>query len=184
MIIHTIKDKIMLAKNQTAPNIIATSIGGQTINLAALKGKRILIKFHRFSGCPVAQNQIHELIKRQNELSISGIETIVLLHNTKEKIEPLFKEVPGLHIIADKQKRFYRLYDSAFTWKALFSFASWGITFKSFFKGYYPRFNRFQGGIIAVPSDFLINEQGTIVNQQYGELFGDTWSASEVLAMA
>jgi peroxiredoxin len=173
----------MLTKNQPAPNINSTSIGGQIIDLSQLQAKKILVKFHRFSGCPVTQNQIRELIERQNELNASGIETIVLMHNSKDKIEPIYKEVPGLHIIADKQKKFYRLYDSAFTWKALFSWASWSITFKSLFKGYYPRFNRFQGGIIAVPSDFLINEQGTIVNLHYGKHFGDTWSVSEVLSL-
>jgi peroxiredoxin Q/BCP len=174
----------MLTKDQTAPNISSSSIGGQPIDLSALRGKRVLVKFHRFSGCPVAQNQIHELIERQTELNASGIETIVLMHNSREKIEPIYKEVPGLHIIADRQKKFYRLYDSEFTWKALFSLASWRITFISFFKGYYPRFNRFQGGIIAVPSDFLINEKGAIVNLHYGKHFGDSWSVSEVLVMA
>lgn len=173
----------MLVKNQKAPNIENLSISGQLINLSELKSKRILVKFHRFSGCPVTQNQIHELIRHQQELNAAGVETIVLMHNTKEKIAPLYQEVPGLHIVGDRQKKFYRLYDSLFTWKSLFSLGSWSITFKSFFKGYYPRFNRFQGGIIAVPSDFLIDEQGMIINLHYGKHFGDTWSVSEVLAM-
>jgi len=174
----------MLTKNQTAPNIESRSISGQPINLLELKGKKILVKFHRFSGCPVAQNQIHDLIEHQYQLNAAGVETIVLMHNSEDKIEPIYKEVSGLHIIADRQKKFYHLYDSVFTWKALFSLASWAITVKSFFKGYFPRFNRFQGGIIAVPSDFLVDERGVIVNLHYGKHFGDTWSVSEVLAMA
>gem|GEM_PF-4964567 len=43
-------------------------------------------------------------------------------------------------------------------------------------------FGRFQGGIIAVPSDFLINEQGVIAALHYGKHFGDTWTVNDVLA--
>ena len=174
----------MLHRNQTAPTICTTSISGQNINLDAFKGKKVLIKFHRFSGCPVAQNQLHEIITHQKELNAAGIETILLLHSTKDKIVPVYKEVHGLHIIADRQKRFYTLYNSRFSWKAFFSPASWIITFKSFLKGYFPLLRRFQGGFIAVPSDFLVDEQGIVINLHYGKHFGDSWSSADVLAMA
>ena len=52
----------MLTKNLPAPEINADSINGQRIDLYRLRGKKVLIKFHRFSGCPIAQCQIHEFI--------------------------------------------------------------------------------------------------------------------------
>lgn len=172
----------MLIKNQTAPAINSISISGQSINLSALKNKKVLIKFHRFSGCPIVQSQIHALINQQNQLNDAGYETIIFMHSSKEKIDPVYKEVPGLHIIADRQKRFYRLYNAEFSWKKLFSASSWRQTFSAILKGYFPLFNRFQGGIIGVPADFLINEQGIITNLHYGNHFGDSWSVTEVLA--
>jgi len=111
----------MLIKNKPAPSIVANSINDEQIDLSRLHGKKVLIKFHRFSGCPVAQNQIHELIERQNELNAAGIETIVFLHSTKKKILSNFKETPGLHIIPDRQKKFYKLYHSQFLLKKFFS---------------------------------------------------------------
>ncbi|MBS1920134.1 MAG: redoxin domain-containing protein [Bacteroidetes bacterium] len=171
----------MLYKKQIAPGIAADSISGSPINTNELKGKKILIKFHRFSGCPIAQRQIHEFIERQKELNTAGVETIIFMHTGKDKIVPVYREVQGLHIIPDKQKKFYHLFGSEFLFLKFFSLFSWTSTFKSFFKGYFPLVHRFGGGISGVPSDFLLNEEGEIVDLHYGKHFGDSWSVSEVL---
>jgi peroxiredoxin len=171
----------MLFKNQAAPEISTTSISGHKIDLSAFRGKKVLVKFHRFSGCPVARRQIDEYLSRQKDLNAASVETIIFLHNSPDKINPDYEQVPGLHVIADKQKKFYHLFGSQFLFSKLFSPASWIATFRSFIKGYYPRFNLFEGGIIGIPSDFLINEDGVIIDLHYGKHFGDSWSGSEVL---
>jgi peroxiredoxin len=171
----------MLTKNQLAPRLSTQTINGENVDLSGYRGKKVLIKFHRFSGCPVARFQVNEFIGRQKELNIAGIETIIFLHSSVNKVQSNFKEVPGLHIIADKQKIFYQLFQSEFSWKALFLIDSWRSTFTSVFQGYFPHFNKFEGGITGIPSDFLVDEQGKIVDLNYGKHFGDTWSVSEVL---
>jgi peroxiredoxin len=173
-----------MTKNLAAPSIQAKSINDQVINLSGFYGKKVLIKFHRFSGCPLARCQIQELIERQDELNDAGIETVVLLHSSKEKILSNFREVPGLHIIADPEKKIYRQYHSEFSWGKLFSISSWRETFKSFFKGYFPQFNRFEGGIIAVPSDFLLDKKGKIADFHYGKHFGDSWTVQDIIRKA
>lgn len=173
----------MLTNGQVAPDIDGISISGQRIDLKALRGRKVLVKFHRFSGCPVAQEQIHALIGHQRRLNDAGIETIVLMHCTKEKIVPLYNEVAGLHILPDKAKTFYRRFGSRFRWRAMLHPASWVATFRAILKGNFPRFGRFQGGLIAVPSDLLIDERGVITHLHYGKHFGDSWSAADVLAM-
>jgi hypothetical protein len=105
------------------------------------------------------------------------------MHSSKNKILANFKEAAGLHIIADKKKVFYRKYHSEFSWKKLFSFPTWRITFISIGKGCFPQFNKFEGGVTGVPSDFLLDENGDIKEQNYGKHFGDSWSVSEVLNM-
>jgi hypothetical protein len=114
-------------------------------------------------------------------LVAAGIETIIFMHSSKEKILSNFKEVPGLHIIADKQKTFYHLFHSEFLWKKIFSIASWRSIFVAFFKGYFPHFNKFEGGVVGVPSDFLVNEESMITDLHYGKHFGDSWTVSDVL---
>lgn len=171
----------MLTKNIPAPGILANSISNQPIDLATLRGKKVHIKFHRFSGCPVSQCQINEFIERQNELNAAGIETIIFMHSSVSKIQSNFREVPGLHIIADKKKFFYERFQSEFSWKGLFSMSSWRATFSSIFQGYFPHFNKFEGGITGKPSDFLLDEQGRIMELNYGNHFGDSWSVSDLL---
>lgn len=172
----------MLNKNEIAPEIGTDSISGHHVYLSGLRGNKVLIKFHRFSGCPVAQCQIDEYISRQNELNAAGVKTIVFMHNSKDKIVPRYQEVKGLYIIADKQKKFYQIFGAQFLISKMFSLSSWMATFKSFVKGYYPLLNRFQGSLVGVPSDFLINEKGVIVDMHYGTHFGDSWSVTEVLS--
>jgi peroxiredoxin len=179
---HTKGFLTMLTKNQLAPAIRTTSLSGQPVDLSVLRGKRVLIKFHRFSGCPVARRQIDDLIKRQDELNRAGIETIVFLHSSAAKILPNFQEVPGLHIVADRQKAFYQAYQLRFLWRKLFAAASWRATFSAFIRGYFPQFNRFEGGIVGIPSDFLVDTTGRIIDVHYGKHFGDSWTVSEVLS--
>jgi peroxiredoxin len=174
----------LVSGNQLAPSIHTFTISDQEIDLSQFLGRKVLIKFHRFSGCPIAQDQIHEVIRRQNELTDAGIETVVLLHSSKKKILANFNEVPGLHIIADRQKKFYRLYQAAFSWGKLFSPDTWRATFRSIFRGYFPQFTRFEGGIIGVPADFLLDRKGKVVSWHYGKHFGDSWSVSQVLKEA
>ena len=172
----------MLTKNQMSPEITTRSITGQPIDLYGMKGKKVLLKFHRFSGCPVAQREITDFIKNQQELVDAGIETIVFLHNSKEKVSPVFTELPGLHIIADRQKFFYKLFQAQFSWKALLSWPSWRVTMGSILKGYLPKFGKFQGGIIGIPADFLVDEKSRITALHYGRHFGDSWTVSDVMA--
>ena len=172
----------MLTRNHQAPEIVASTINGQQIELSGFNEKKVLVKFHRFSGCPVAQFQLGEFVERQAELNAAGIETIIFMHSSVKKIQSNFKEVPGLHIIADKQKKFYKSFGSAFSWKALLSISSWRATFKAILNGYFPHFNKFEGGITGIPSDFLLDTQGTVVDVNYGKHFGDSWSVSDVLS--
>ncbi|HEY5375189.1 MAG TPA: hypothetical protein VIK01_16030 [Polyangiaceae bacterium] len=78
-------------------------------------------------------------------------------------VTPNFTEVPGLHIIADRQKSFYKRFDARFLASKLFSLASWLATFGAVLKGYFPHFHRLEGGVFGVPSDFLLDESGRIV---------------------
>ena len=174
----------MLSPAQPAPPIDAVSLSGRPISLGEFRGKTVLVKFHRFSGCPVARRQVHDLIEDQEALNAAGIETIVVLHSSQEKMRPNFEEVPGLHLIADPEKALYRAYQAEFLWRRLLSAASWRETFASLVRGYLPQFTRFQGGIVGIPSDFLLDEQGTIIATHYGQHFGDSWTAADALQAA
>ena len=79
----------MLSTKQPAPPIDTVSLSGRPIDLGEFHGKKVLVKFHRFSGCPVARRQIHDLIEDQEALNAAGIETIVVLHSSQENAPQL-----------------------------------------------------------------------------------------------
>jgi peroxiredoxin len=174
----------MLSARQPAPKINAISLSGRRIDLDEFRGKKVLVKFHRFSGCPVARRQIDDLVDQQETLNAAGVETIVVLHSSDEKMRPNFHEVPDLHLIPDPDKVLYRAYRVEFRWRRLFSLASWRETLLSLVRGYVPQFRRFEGGITGIPADFLLDEAGTIVAAHYGRHFGDSWTVDGVVAAA
>jgi peroxiredoxin len=171
-------------RKQPAPTIDTISLSGDRVDLAQFRGKKVLVKFHRFSGCPVARRQVHDFINEQGTLNAAGIETIVVLHSSAAKMRPNFEEVAGLHLVPDPGKALYCAYHAEFRWRKLFSIGSWRATFTSFARGYFPQFTRFEGGIVGVPSDFLVDEEGTIAVTHHGAHFGDSWSASDALQAA
>jgi peroxiredoxin Q/BCP len=174
----------MLIQDQPAPDLTVESIGGEHIDLSRLRGKKVLIKFHRFAGCPVARRQIDAFMAQHGELARAGVESIIFLHSSRKNLIATFREAPGVHIVSDEAKIFYRRFHSAFRFQALFAPRSWLATLASFLKGYFPIFTRFEGGILAVPSDILVDENGAIAKVHYGRDFGDTWSADEVVEYA
>jgi len=164
----------MLVEGQPAPDFTVESISGQRIELSQLRGRKVLVKFHRFAGCPVARRQIAAFVSRHAELTRGGIETIIFLHSSRQNLIATFLEAPSIHIVGDQSKRVYRLFSSAFRFRSLFAPGSWTATFASFMQGYFPVFTRFEGGILAVPSDFLVDENGILKKVHYGSDFGDT----------
>lgn len=171
----------MLSENRPAPGISTDTISGQPFDLSRLRGKKVLLKFHRFAGCPVARRQIDSYVAQHHELMAAGVESVIFLHSRQEHLAGLFPDVPGIHIVGDPDKVFYRRFHSAFRLRALWAPGTWAATFASLFSGYLPLFSRFEGGILAVPSDFLVDERGNITRVHYGRHFGDSWSAVEAI---
>jgi len=168
--------------SSAAPDIHGVTISGRSIRLSDFRGKKVLVKFHRFSGCPVARRQLMDFIANYRELQARGYETLILLVSPAARIIPVYREVPGLHIIGDADRRFYRAYDIPFSWARTFSPASWREIFRSFVRGYLPLFRRFGTVLNGMPGDFLVDTGGCIVEQHYGGHAGDSWTVADVVS--
>jgi peroxiredoxin len=175
----------MLNVNDTAPTSdLLTHANLNSGRSASDDEKLLLIKFHRFAGCPVAQRQIDELLDEQTALDEAGIDTVVVLHNSVDKLNPELDLPAGVSIVADREKELYRSYDSKFSMRKMFAPRSVKATMRSFRRGYFPIFSRFQGGVSGVPSDFLVGADGKIHAAHYGRNYGDSWSVAQVLEAA
>lgn len=86
-----------------------------------------------------------------------------------------------LHIIVDKERKYYHLFHSQFLLSKLFSMRTWQSTFVAFFNVFFPHFNKFEGGVIWCALRLLVDENRSIIDLNYGRHFGDSWTVSDVL---
>lgn len=172
----------MLSKGTPAPDFQAQSLSGRPVQLSALRGKPVLLKFHRFSGCPVCQYQTHAYMERSEELRRTGAETLIVIHSSAERMRPIYADRPGVTFIPDPEKKLYRLYGSGFSFAKMWNRSTWKQIFSAFAHGFFPRFRRFQGGVTGVPSDFLIAPDGTLSVVHYGTDYGDSCSVDDAIA--
>lgn len=171
----------MLSKGTPAPDFQVRSMSGLSVQLSALRGKQVLLKFHRFSGCPVCQHQTHAYMERAEELRQTGAETLIVIHSSAERMRPIYTDRPGLTFIPDPGKKLYRLYGSGFSFIMMWNIGTWKHIFSAFTNGFFPRFRSFQGGVTGVPSDFLIAPDGTLSVVHYGTDYGDSCTVDEAI---
>ena len=52
------------------------ALSGKTVNTADLRGKRYMLSFFRFAGCPFCNLRVHALTKVYDDLKAKGLEMI------------------------------------------------------------------------------------------------------------
>lgn len=164
-----------LKATSLAPDIHVNDVFGNTINLRNHRGQKILLSFHRFVGCPVCNLRVHAL----EQLSKEGFKVINVYESKPETMRKYLAETPfSATFIADQNAELYKYYGVQKSWfQFLIGFLKEGA--KKGMKG----MKLFKGGIKGmpipdssfsrIPADFLIDEQGKIIEAHYGEHFGD-----------
>ena len=66
-----------LTKNSLAPNVTFTTITGQKINMADLRGKVVLVNFWA-TGCSVCVREMPDLVNTYNAYKAKGFEVIAV----------------------------------------------------------------------------------------------------------
>ena len=93
-----------------APKIKLTSISGETMELAALKGKVVLVNFWA-TWCPPCIKEIPSLIKAYDDLKSKGFEILAFsIDSNGKKIVPGFVKEHGINypVILDVDQKYAR----------------------------------------------------------------------------
>src|SRR5580704_5218108 len=95
-----------------APNFSVQALGGRTVDLAALRGRMVLLKFYRFATCPVCNLHMHRFVQDYKMLRALGLTTVVLYHSPADKLEAANAtfDLPPFDLIPDQEKRIFRAY--------------------------------------------------------------------------
>jgi len=173
-----------LKENSQAKDFEVKDVFGKPISLEMYKGKRLLLSFLRFTGCPVCNLHVYNLLQRKNEIDKKNLVIIFVFESNTETLKSYIKnENLPFTFVSDPEQTLYNKYAVEKSWRKLIK---WGLTYKGLSNGVkgYLKFNKFssmKGSSNRVEAEFLIDENGILEKVHYGEMVGDYMPVSNYL---
>ncbi len=155
-------------------NIQLKAIDGSDFDLNSLNGKRYMLTFFRFAGCPFCNLRVHNLVKQFDDFGSNFTIVGIFDSSLKDLQKHTEKHNAPFPILADENNVYYKEYGITRsllgTLKgAILKFPS--MLYAMFIKGYFP--TSFGGNVLTMPADFLVDEDGKIQVAHYGKDEGD-----------
>ena len=141
---------------------------GNTIDLSAFEGKRVMLSFFRDAACPFCNFRIYELTNNYKAWKDAGLEIVAVFSSTSQEVRQYVANHPRpFHLIADPNLELYNQYGVEHSSKALFKAMLFKIPriIKGFRTGGRPSNNPH---VKIVPADFLLDTDGSVVECWYG----------------
>ena len=155
-----------------APQLAFTDIYGKTTMIGGATGRRTLLCFFRDASCPFCNFRIYELTNRHERLAGRGLEIIAVFAATPERVKRFAARKPRpFTVVADPAAASHDAYGIQRSfWRKLKAIVT---RIPTLFRGL-----RIVGlaGLNTnnlLPADFLIDEEGRIVECWYGRDAGD-----------
>ncbi|HEY7127880.1 MAG TPA: ATP-binding protein [Ktedonobacterales bacterium] len=165
---------------QEARPFIATDLQGRIIRLEDFRGRRLLLAFVRFAGCPFCGMRTYRLTTQFPAFQASGLEVLVILESTQEhaREHAVLRDAP-FPIVADPTSTLYDLYGTAISSRAVkvalkrrkktFAVAQ-QMGFEQLVNGG-PAYG--DGVLERLPAEFIIGPDFRIEVAHYGRDIGD-----------
>jgi peroxiredoxin len=168
-------EKMKIKPPQSAPAFIIKDVNGKTVNLAAYKGKKVMLTFYRNVGCPVCNLRFHELQEQANYFKAKGLVMLSIYESTSKNIKQYVDdERPYTIMIPNPDQSLYKLYEVE---------RSGGKMMKGMFHGAMGKIKKGKklfkkeikqdGNSNRIGADFLIDENGNVATAYYGKFIGD-----------
>ena len=172
-----------LEVGMAAPEFAADALSGKRVDLAALNGRTVLLKFYRFATCPVCNLHMHRFIQEYRALEALGLTTVVLYHSSAEKLAASRHDAAPFDLVPDPNKQIFRAYGVETGWAGMFSPAVMRDYVKALKAGFSPGLLTSDGGITGNPADFIIDANGRIAFAHYGKHYADSLDAAEIVRL-
>ena len=158
-----------LKKGDKIEEITLPSIDGTTFNLEAIKGKKAMVSFYRYSSCPFCHLRINEIINKKNEFGDNFVPIAIFDCDFDDLAKNSKKHDGNITILCDDDRVYFDKYEV----QNIFFRFLFGITirvdrfFRALSKGYNPASNM-SGAFLGLPADILIDENGVVEKALYG----------------
>ncbi len=167
---------------QAAPLFSIKDVTGKEINLANLKGKKVMLTFYRNAGCPICNLRFHELQQQAEYFKSKGLVLLAVYESTATNMQKYIgNEQFYASMIPNPDQSLYKLYDIE---------RSMGKVMKGMFHGAMGKMNKGKklfktkvdsdGNANRISADFLIDENGKVQTAYYGKYVGDQLPVSEI----
>ena len=173
-----------LKNGDKAPFFSVEDINGEKVEISRDNGKKILLSFFRYSGCPWCNLAIYRLTQMAPDLETQGVTVICFVQSSRENIlvnvinrhdpKPPFSVVPdpskiiyGLYGVEENALKYFTSLRKAPEW----IYSSYKLHFKQ---------PEVDGSVTLVPAQFLIDSDGTIIKVHYGTDYADDMTYSEI----
>lgn len=174
-----------LKAGMQAPTFTGETKDGDAISLDSFQGKNVLLKFFRYSSCPICNLRVQEFNDAGKELANAGITTLLIFHSSKESLNNNLKAINSYTIIADPDKHIFNLYQVGKSWLGIIAPGMMPAYVKATVKGFFsPKLFGNEGGDAGMPADFLIDGEGVIQYAHYGKHASDSISAQDTLKIS
>jgi peroxiredoxin len=163
-----------LTPGMIAPNFTYDTISEQTLDFYKnTEGKKSVIFFLRYIGCPVCQMKMHDLISNHKDFSAAGLQVYVVLQSAPASVkEGLAGVKMPFTIVCDPEEKVFALYGVAPG--NLFGYLTPSViikAMKSSRAGF--KHGKKEGKEMQLPAVFIINGDGKIAYAHYGKNIGD-----------
>jgi peroxiredoxin len=155
-----------------APQLALKDVNGRPVAIGGPSGRRTLLCFFRDAACPFCNFRIYELTQHHASLLALGLDVIAVFSSTPEEVKHFVARKPRpFVVISDPTSSAHEAYGIERSW-----WRKW--------KGVFTRLSTLLKGLRIVglaglnttnlmPADFLIDEDGKIVEAYYGGDSGD-----------
>lgn len=149
-------------------------IYGQPVRLSDYRGRRVLLSFFRDAACPFCSFRVHELTHRYPSWQQQGLEILAVFSCSEQEVRQQVARHPRpFRLIADPDLKLYGDYGVEQSMRALVKAVLFELPriIRGLSVGGRPDPNN--PHLRLVPADFLIDEQGRVVDLWYGRNTSD-----------
>lgn len=160
-----------------APSFQAVDLFGHAVDLAAYRGKPILLSLLRNAACALCNLRVHQLIARYPAYQRAGLELIAVFESSSTAmLEYVGKQDVPFPLIADPQAELYSLYGLESSEEKVATTMAMPATQARIAEAAAQGFQLTRepgSNFLRMPADFFINPDGLVANAHYAEYVWD-----------
>jgi thioredoxin-dependent peroxiredoxin len=177
--------KKRLSIGMKAPNFTYDSVTEQSLDFyKTSKGKKAVLFFLRYAGCPVCQLKIRDILRDYRDFKAAGLEVFVILQSVPSTVrEALAGATVPFSIVCDGDGKLFELYGVSAG--NIFQYLAPSVIVKAIKAARAGiKHGKKEGNEMQLPAVFIVNTAGTIDYAYYGMNIGDVPDNSVILGAA